>query len=56
MHYIMLIQYELRYDDTYSVAYYYSITTISSFMDYGCEIILISYTQNKQLKDKVLKN
>ena len=50
MHYIMLIQYELRYDDTSSVAYYYSITTISSFMDYGCELILISIHKINNLR------
>ena len=42
MNYIMLIQYELQYDGTSSVTYYYSIITIWSFIDYGCELILIS--------------
>ena len=46
----MMIQYELPYDDTSSVAYYYSITTISSFMDYGCELILISIHKINNLR------
>ena len=50
MNYIMLIQYELQYDGTSSVTYYYSIITIWSFIDYGCELILISIHKINNLR------
>ena len=50
MNYIMLIQYELQYDGTLSVTYYYSLTTIWSFIDYGCELILISIHKINNLR------